>query len=83
MPDRVYRLINDGSISPATGTSLINDYGYACDILRNLVQAAATLFPDARQALHSAQRAVVLDATELRDVMLEQDGAPRPHSPED
>ncbi|MDF1553981.1 MAG: Na/Pi symporter [Deferrisomatales bacterium] len=74
--DRVYGLINGQSISPEAGTSLINDYGYACDVLRHLIQAASTLFPDTRDELHSAQRAVRLDDEELHQVLLESaDGA--------
>ena len=71
--DRVYGLINEQSISPEEGTSLINDYGYACDVLRNLLQVAGTLFPDARHELHSAQRAISLDDEELHQVLLESD----------
>jgi phosphate:Na+ symporter len=71
--DRVYGLINEQSISPEAGTSLINDYGYACDVLRNLIQAAGSLFLDARHELHSAQRAVSLDDEELHQVLLESE----------
>ena len=71
--DRVYGLINGQSISPEAGTSLINDYGYACDVLRHLIQAAGTLFPDSRDELHSAQRAVRLDDEELHQVLLDSD----------
>jgi len=67
--DRVYGLINGRSISPGAATSLINDYGYACDVLRHLIHAAGSLFPDSRDELHSAQRAVSLSDEELQKVL--------------
>lgn len=64
--DAVYAAINDGSITPAMGTSLINDHDYANEIIRHLVDAAGTLFMDAGQDMTAAQRQVALDRGEIR-----------------
>lgn len=66
---RVYQLIHDGRITPAVGTSLMNDYGYACEILRDLVAAAGTLFGGVDRGEHAAQRTVVLDSGEIQEVL--------------
>ncbi len=41
---RLYPLINEGHITSEMGTSLLNDYGYALEILRDLIAAGQTLF---------------------------------------
>ncbi len=66
---RIYRLINEGRITPAMGTSLLNDDGYACSLMRNLIAAAATLFAAGNPQLQAAQRAVALDRGELGEVI--------------
>lgn len=44
--DAVYASVNEGSITPSMGTSLINDHDYANEIIRRLADAAETLFAD-------------------------------------
>ena len=41
---RLYGLINEGHITSEMGTSLLNDYGYALQIIRDLMAASQTLF---------------------------------------
>ena len=49
-------LIGRGAISPIMGSSLMNDSGYAIDIMSNLIQAAGTLYvardSDLTQTVH-------------------------------
>lgn len=70
--DRIYKLINEGRITPAMGTSLIKDYGYVSEVVVNLVDAAGTLFGGGGRAHHTAQQHVALDAEELYGIASEE-----------
>ncbi|MHB8767013.1 MAG: Na/Pi cotransporter family protein [Deferrisomatales bacterium] len=71
LPPRLYRLLHEGRVSPAAATSLLNDYGYARELARDLAAAAGTLFLDTRAPAQAAQRAVTLDAAERQQVLAE------------
>ncbi len=71
--ERIYRLINEERISPAMATSLINDYGYACAILNNMIAAGSSIFVASSHELAGAQHAIRLTSEELDQVGAEGD----------
>jgi phosphate:Na+ symporter len=58
-------LIGKRAITPAMGSSLINDSVFAHDICMNLISAAQTLFVAGEQHLTQAAHDVVLDKSDL------------------
>ena len=58
-------LIGKRVITPAMGSSLINDSVFAHDIAMNLIRAAQTLFVAGEEELTQATRDVVLDKSDL------------------
>ncbi len=67
--DRIYVLINEDKITADMGTSLINDYGYACQLSSDMLNAAATLFLDAHSKAHEEQNNLALDSEEATQVL--------------
>lgn len=63
--DAISDLISKGSITPAMGSSLINDSGFAHDISWNLVEAAQSLFVSSDRDSDLAAHDVALDESEL------------------
>jgi phosphate:Na+ symporter len=61
-------LIGTRAISPAMGSSLINDSVFAHDIAMNLIRAAQTLFAAEERDLTQAAHDVVLDKSELTQI---------------
>jgi phosphate:Na+ symporter len=61
-------LIGKRSITPAMGSSLINDSVYAHDIAMNLIQAAQTLFVAKEHDMTQAAHDVVLDKSDLTQI---------------
>ena len=61
----ITELIGQGGITPAMGSSLINDNGYAHAISMNLIEAAQTLFASADHDLSQAVQDVLLHEDEL------------------
>ncbi len=64
----VTELVGKRVITPAMGTSLINDAGFAHGIALNLIQAAQTLFVKGEHALIEATHDVVLDRSDLAQI---------------
>ena len=61
-------LIGTRAITPAMGSSLINDSLYAHDIAMNVIRAAQTLFVAEERDLTQAAHDVVLDKGELKQI---------------
>ena len=61
-------LIGTRAITPAMGSSLINDSLYAHDIAMNVIRAAQTLFVAEEHDLSQAAHDVVLDKGELKQI---------------
>jgi len=61
-------LIGTRAITPAMGSSLINDSVYAHDIAMNLIEAAQTLFVAEQHDLTQAAHDVVLDKSDLTEI---------------
>ncbi len=61
-------LIGKRDITPAMGSSLINDSVFAYDISMNLIRAAQTLFAAGAQHLTQAAHDVVLDKSDLTQI---------------
>jgi phosphate:Na+ symporter len=61
-------LIGTRVITPAMGSSLINDSLYAHDIAMNVIRAAQTLFVAEDHDLTQAAHDVVLDKSELKQI---------------
>jgi phosphate:Na+ symporter len=61
-------LIGTRAITPAMGSSLINDSVYAHDIATNLIRAAQTLFVADEHDLTQAAHDVVLDKSDLTQI---------------
>ncbi len=61
-------LIGKRAISPAMGSSLINDSVFAHDICMNLISAAQNLFVTGEQHLTQAAHDVVLDKSDLSKI---------------
>jgi len=61
-------LIGTRAITPAMGSSLINDSLYAHDIAMNVIRAAQTLFVAQEHDLTQAAHDVVLDKGELKQI---------------
>ncbi len=72
-------LIGKRAITPAMGSSLINDSVFAHDICMNLISAAQTLFVAGEQQLTQAAHDVVLDKSDLTQIGA-QAGAGNPNS---
>ena len=53
------------AITPAMGSSLVNDSAFARDIALNLIQAAQTLYASADRDEFEAAQDVVLDKTDV------------------
>ena len=62
-------LIREHKISPAAGTSLINDSAYMFKIKKHLVDMAETVFVVQKANTTQAQRELVLDDNELTKVL--------------
>ncbi len=62
------RLIRGGHIDAALATSLINDNSYAHDVCTSLIKMGQTLFGAHDVTRSSAERSVMLDDTEIREV---------------
>ncbi len=73
MNARIDCLIREHKITPDTGTSLINDSAYMYAIKRHLVAMAETVFVRQEEKISEAQRELVLDDNELRNVIETQD----------
>ena len=71
----VTRLLGKQAITPAMGTSLINDSGFAYAISLNLIVAAETLFVSSERDLSQAAHDVMLDESELLSLQERQTGA--------
>ena len=74
----VTELIGRRAITPAMGSSLINDSASAHNIAMNLIEAAQTLFVAETHYLTEATHDVVLDRSELARIV-EQAGADNPN----
>ncbi|NNJ94319.1 MAG: hypothetical protein HKP57_06210 [Halobacteria archaeon] len=61
-------LIGTRAITPAMGSSLINDSLYAHDIAMNVIRAAQTLFVAEEHDLTQAAHDVVLEKGELKQI---------------
>ena len=61
-------LIGKRAITPAMGSSLINDSVFAHDICMNLINAAQTLFVAGGQQLTQAAHDIVLDKSDLTQI---------------
>ncbi len=70
-------LIRDGRITPQMATSLMNDYTYAYDVTRNLVQMGEVLFASGDLAEKEAERRISLDDDEVDAVIARHRGEPR------
>jgi len=68
MSQTVAELIGARVITPAMGSSLINDSVFAHDVSTNLIQAAQTLFVAGEHALTEATHDVVLDKSDLAQI---------------
>jgi phosphate:Na+ symporter len=66
---RLYTLIGEEKITPAMGTSLMNDSGYSGDIQRCLIAMAGTLFASRRRGITRAERQMALDETEIQELL--------------
>ena len=66
-------LISKGTITPAMGSSLINDSGFAHDICMNLIEAAESLFVSGDRDLDQAAHDVLLDEDELMHLGAEKE----------
>jgi phosphate:Na+ symporter len=77
LAERIYRLIGERRITPAMGTSLMNDMSYAYGVEKDLIAMGGTLFGGRMRGLNAAQRRISLDADELHEVA-EQHPAPAP-----
>ena len=65
---RVDGLIRSGEISPSTATSFLNDAGYGYEAMRDLIDAARTLYIERDSAMAEVERILALDDEELRDL---------------
>jgi phosphate:Na+ symporter len=63
-------LIGKGAISPIMGSSLMNDSGYAIDIMSNLIQAAETLYVARDSDLTQTVHDILDDYHELDNVTM-------------
>ncbi len=70
------RLIREDKISAAMATSLMNDYGYAQNIVSNLVDMAEVLFGSRDIATRDAEDLIALDDEEIRDLAEQQAASP-------
>ncbi|HEB95805.1 MAG TPA: Na/Pi cotransporter family protein [Sedimenticola thiotaurini] len=70
-------LIRDGRITPQMATSLMNDYTYAYDVTRNLVQMGEVLFATGDLEQREAERSITLDSDEVDEVMAGERGEER------
>ena len=59
------RLLGRHAITPAMGTSLINDSGFTHAISLNLIEAAETLFVSSDRYLSQAAHDLMLEENEL------------------
>ncbi|MCB1750161.1 MAG: Na/Pi cotransporter family protein [Gammaproteobacteria bacterium] len=64
----IAEMISQRAITPAMGSSLINDSGFAYAISVNLIEAAQSLFVSSDRDLDQAAHDVVLDEDELKQV---------------
>ena len=62
------RLIREGKITPAMATSLMNDYGYAQDIIWHLVEMVEIMFGAKDTATRDAESLIALDDEEIREL---------------
>jgi len=69
-------LIRDGRITPQMATSLMNDYTYAYDVTRNLVQMGEVLFATGDLAEKEAERRMTLDTDEVDEMITRDEGEP-------
>lgn len=61
----IAELIGERAITPAMGSSLINDGAFAQDICMNLISAAQTLFVAGEQQVTQAAHDLLLDSSDL------------------
>lgn len=61
-------LIRDKRITPGMATSLMNDFSYAYDVAKNLVQMGEVLFATGDLAMKHAEREIALSEEEIEDV---------------
>jgi phosphate:Na+ symporter len=66
---RLVSLLRTDAITPAMGTSLMNDSAYVHDVARHLLRAGETLFTASGRDLTSAARRIQLDESELAEAM--------------
>ena len=66
---RLFKLIQDESITPLMGTSLMNDGAYTARISRNLLEMASTLFITGDTDETKAERALSLNEEDINEVL--------------
>ena len=69
MNERIDCLIREHKITPEAGTSLINDSAYMLAIKKHLVAMAETVFVRQEEVISQAQRELILDDSELANVI--------------
>ncbi len=69
LSNRLFKLIQDESITPLMGTSLMNDGAYTARISRNLLEMASTLFISDDLEETKAERALSLDDNDISEVL--------------
>jgi len=62
-------LIRERTITPETGSSLINDSAYMRNIKKNLLKAAETLFLHSSTGNAGVEQQLSLNETEINDVV--------------
>ena len=63
--EKITKLIAKHAITPAMGSSLVNDSTFAHDVSTNLIRAAQVLFAAAAEDQSEAARDVMLDKNDL------------------
>jgi phosphate:Na+ symporter len=69
LSNRLFKLIQEESITPLMGTSLMNDGAYTARISRNLLEMASTIFITGNLEETKAERALVLDDEDIAEVL--------------
>ena len=70
---RLVELIHGNKVTPAMGTSLMNDTTYAYNISRNLIEMGQILFSPRDDDEADTEREVVLDERELEELLNEEE----------
>lgn len=66
-------LIRDNKISAQMATSLMNDYSYAYDVAKNLIQMGESLFATSDLEMKMAERSIALTPEEVADILNDTD----------